>query len=95
MRLGSVDEKALITTILISFCHWKTLMPFWLRKKTWKRIFNTNSELSQNRTEKRIMPFKTTVSWLFNNIWCYLVIGCFDWNTGIFQQRVVRGLLYP
>ena len=65
------------------------------KKKTWKRIFNTNSKLSQNRTEKQVMPLKTTISWLFNDIWCYLVIGCFDWNTGVFQQIVVRGLLYP
>ena len=28
----------------------------------------TNSELSQNRTEKEIMLSKTTVNWLFNDI---------------------------
>ena len=39
---------------------------------------------------KTIMPFKTTVYWLFNDIWCYLVIGCFDWKIGVFQQAVVR-----
>ena len=42
------------------FCRWKS---------TDKSIFNTNSELSQNLTEKKIMPFKTTVNWLFNGIW--------------------------
>ena len=26
-----------------------------------------NSELSKNPTEKQIMPFKTTVNWLFND----------------------------
>ena len=31
-------------------------------------MFNTNSELSQTRTEKQIMLFKTTVKWLFNDI---------------------------
>ena len=31
-------------------------------------MFNTNSELSQNHTEKQIMLFKTTVNWLFNDI---------------------------
>ena len=36
------------------------------KEKTWKRIFNTNSELSQNRTEKQIMPSKTKINWLFN-----------------------------
>ena len=58
------------------------------KEKIWKRIFNTNSELSQNVTEKQIMPFKATVNWLFNDIWCYLVIGCFDWKN--FQKTVVR-----
>ena len=33
-----------------------------------KSIFNTNSELLQNRTEKQIMPFKATVNWLFNDL---------------------------
>ena len=56
-----------------------------LNEKTWKRIFNTNSELSQKSTEKQTMLFKTTVNCLFNNIWCYLVIGCFDWKIGVFQ----------
>ena len=60
-------------------------------EKTWKRIFNTNGELSRNRTEKQIMPFKTTANWLFNDIWCYLVIGCFDWKIGLFQQT--KGLI--
>ena len=60
------------------------------KEKIWKRTFNINSELSQNRTEKQIMPFKTTVIWLLNDMWCYLVIACFDWKIGAFQQRVVR-----
>ena len=30
-------------------------------------MFNANSELSQNQTEKQIMPIKTTVNWLFND----------------------------
>ena len=63
------------------------------KEKTWKRIFNTNSELSQNRTEKQIMPFKTTVNWLFNDISCYLATGCFDWKIGVFQQTVLGALL--
>ena len=36
------------------------------------------------------MPFKTTVNWLFNDIWCHLVIGCFNWKIGVFVQTVVR-----
>ena len=92
LRHGFVHERALITTKLISFCHWKTLVPLSLqKKKNWKRISNTNSELSQNRTEKQIIPFKRILNWLFNDIWCYLVIGCFDWKIGVF---VLRGLLH-
>ena len=60
------------------------------KQKTWKRIFNTNTELSQNRTEKQIMPSKTITNWLFNYIWCYLFIACYDWKIGVFQQTVVR-----
>ena len=33
-------------------------------KEQLKRVFNTNSKLSQNRTEKQTMPFKATVNWL-------------------------------
>ena len=59
------------------------------KEKTWKRIFNTNSELSQNRAEKQIMPTKT-INCLFNDVWCYLFIACFDWKIGVFQQTVIR-----
>ena len=54
-----------------------------------EHIFTTNSELLQNRREKQIMPSKTTVNWLFNDI-CYLEIACFDWKIDIFQQMVAR-----
>ena len=81
----------MIMTTLISSCHWKTLCTFLFEKeKTWKRIFNTNSELTQNRIEKQIMPSKTTRNWLFNHRRCYLFIACFDWKIGVFQQTVVR-----
>ena len=63
------------------------------KEKTWKRIFNINSGLSQNRTEKQIMLFKTTVNCLFNDIWCYLIIGCFDWKISVVQQTVVWGFI--
>ena len=43
--------------------------------QTRKHIFNTNSELSQNCTEKQIIPSKTTINWLFNDIWSYLLIA--------------------
>ena len=62
------------------------------KEKIWKRIFNTNRELSQNCREKQIMPSKTTVNWLFafDDIWCYLVIACLDWKISVFQQTVIR-----
>ena len=52
----------------------KPLYLFACERKDLKHIFNTNTELLQNRTEKQIMLFKTTVNCLFNDIWCYLVI---------------------
>ena len=61
-------------------------------EKTWKRIFNTNSELSHRKTNHAI---QNNSYWLFNDIWFYLNMFCFDWKNSIFQQTVVRGLLYP
>ena len=87
------------------FCRWKSTdnnnintflslenpCTFFLAKeKTWKRIFNTNSELLQIHKEKQIMPSKTTINWLFNDIWCSLFITFFDSNIDIFQQTFVR-----
>ena len=57
-----VDERALITTTVLSPCNWKTLVPYCLREKRPESTFLTLGELSQNRTEKRIMPTKTTVN---------------------------------
>ena len=44
----------------------------------------------QNCTQKQIISFKTTVNWLFNDVWCYLFIACFHWKIDVFQQTVVR-----
>ena len=60
------------------------------KEKTWKRIFNTNSELSQNRTEKQIMSSKAAINWLFNDKRRYLFIASFDWKIGVFQKTVAR-----
>ena len=46
--------------------------------------------LSKNRTAKQIALSKTKINWVFNDIWCYLFIACFEWNIGFFQQTVVR-----
>ena len=66
-----------------------------VKEKAWKHIFNTNGEFSQNCTEKQVMLFKATVNCLFDDIWCYLIIDCFDWKITAFWEAVVRGLLYP
>ena len=42
------------------------------KEKTWKHIFNTNSELSQNRTEKLIIPSKTVLEVLEWSLLKYL-----------------------
>ena len=41
LRDSFVDERALIRTTLISSCHWKTLVPFCLRKKRPENTFST------------------------------------------------------
>ena len=38
---GFVDERALTTTTLMSSYHWKSLVPFCLRKKSPKNAFIT------------------------------------------------------
>ena len=61
-----------------------------VKEKTWKLTFNINIELLQNRSEKQIMPFKTTVNWLFNDMWRYLVIAFLWLKIGVFQETLVR-----
>ena len=41
LRDSFVDERALIRTTLICSCHWKTLVPFCLRKKRPENTFST------------------------------------------------------
>ena len=36
------------------------------------------------------MPSKITINCLFNDVWCYLLIACFDWEIFAFQQTVAR-----
>ena len=75
MAHSFVDDRAMITTTLSN------------SYSTLSTLFN-NSELSQNRSEKQIMPFKTTVNWLFNDIWRYLGTGYFDWKISETIERV-------
>ena len=87
----------MITTALTSSCHWKTLVPFSLQKKITENTFLTLTVNYHKIVQKNKLcyskQFKTNS--LFNDIWCYLVIGSFDWKVNIFQKTVVRGLLYP
>ena len=53
-----VDERAMITMTLISSCQWKTLVPFCLRRKPWKNICDTNSELLQDLTKNNLCHSK-------------------------------------
>ena len=69
----------MITAALTSSCHRKTLVPFCLRKEIPGNAFLTLTvNYRKNHTEKQIMPFKTTLNWLFDDICCNLVIGSFD-----------------
>ena len=62
------------------------------KEKTWRSIFNANSELLQNCTKKQIMPLKTTVDWLFNDIWRYLIIALIEnWR---FSANSCKGLFF-
>ena len=56
----------MITTTLIFSCHWKTLVPFSLRKKRPKNAFLTMTVNYRKIVQKKkIIPFKATVNWLF------------------------------
>ena len=67
----------MITMTLISSCYLKTLKPFFLQKKILEKAFLT-LRVNYRKIEKHIMPFKTIVNWIFDDIGCYLVTGCFD-----------------
>ena len=90
LRHGFLDERAMITTTLTSSCHWKTLVPFCLWKKRPENAFLTLIVNYRKILQKNKLCYLTTVNCLFNDIWCYLVIGCFDWKIGVFQQTVAR-----
>ena len=90
LRHGFVDEIALKKNDINMFLLLENVCTFLLAKeKTWKCIFNTNSELSQNHTEKQIMVSDTKINWFFNDL-CYLFIAYFDWNNGVLQEKVWR-----
>ena len=90
MRLGSVDEKALITTILISFCHWKTFVPLCLQKSLfWKRVLtlivNYRKIVQKN---KLCHPKQQQIGYLMIHDVIHSLLFCY-WKIGVFQQTVL------
>ena len=74
-----------------NFCHWKNLLHFCLRKKRPENAFLILTVNYRKIVQiNRICPPKQQINWLFNDIWRYLVIACFDWKLGVFQQAVWR-----
>ena len=56
----------MITTALTSSCHHKNLVPFW---KIPENAFLTLTKNCRKIVQKKqIMPFKTRLNWLFNDI---------------------------
>ena len=71
MRHGFVDERALIRTKLISSCHWKTLVPFCLRKKRPENAFLTLIVNYRKIVQKYKLCYskqQSIVNCLFNDI---------------------------
>ena len=59
----------MIKATSISSFHWKTLVPFCLRKKRPERtLLILTVKLLQNRTEKQNITIKKTVNCLFNDM---------------------------
>ena len=92
LRYSFVDERALITTAIISSCHWKTLTLFCLQKKRPENAFLILIVYYRKIVQKN--KFEATANYLFNDM-CYKDIGSFDWKISVFQQTIVRGLLHP
>ena len=57
LRHGFVDKRALITTALISSTHWKTIVPFCLRKKRPENAFLTLIVTYRKIVEKSKLPY--------------------------------------
>ena len=68
LRHCVLDERAPITTTLISSCHWKTLVSFCLRKKRPENAFLTLIVNYRKILQKNKLCYLTTVNCLFNDI---------------------------
>ena len=79
LRHGFVDERAPITRSLISSRQWITFLTFYFRIKRTENAFLTLIVIYRKIVQKgKIMPSKTTINWLFTDLWCYSFIACFD-----------------
>ena len=87
------DERALITTTLISSCHGKTFVSFcFAKEKTWERISTWITAKSYRKTDHAI---QNNNKW---TIWWYMMlfIHCFFWlKNWWFSINICKGLLYP
>ena len=54
-----VDERAMITTTLISSCNWKTLVPFFLQKNRSENAFLKTTVNCRKSIEKKINVIQT------------------------------------
>ena len=82
LRHRFVDERAQITTILILFCHWKTLPPFCSRKKRPRNvslilIVNYHKIVQENKL-RHLKNSKLASQWymLFSH-WLFWLKNCF------------------
>ena len=78
MRHCFVDERAIIALALLSPCHWKTLVRFCLWKKRHENAFLNQLWIVVKSYRKATYAFQNNSKLLINDIWCYLVICCFD-----------------
>ena len=87
---GFVDEKAMITTTLVFSSHWKTLAPFC----SWKKRPENTLTLTVNfckDIQKNILSHP--INWLFNDMWCYLVIAFFRLKNWHFSANIAEGFI--
>ena len=89
-----MDERALITTTLIFSVSAKTLVPFFLRKERPENAFLTLIKKHCKIVQKNKLCHSKQQQ--IDYLMIYDVIyWFFDQKIGLFQQTVVRGLLYP
>ena len=65
----NVGKREMITTILISSCHWETFVPFYVQKKRPENAFVTLTVNYRKIVQKNKLCYpKITINWLFNDL---------------------------